>query len=350
MATTYAILDGSKYMNTVTYNGNGTNSTSITGVGFQTDFNWTKSRSSGSYSHQISDVVRGFSYYWYSNAASAEGNDPTNHIQSLNSNGYVINSGASFNASGETYVAWNWKAGSSTVTNNSGTITSSVNANPTAGFSVMQWTGNSTAGATIGHGLGAIPQMIIIKARINGNCAYVYHAYSNATPQNYVFPLCNANAAGAASWFMNNTAPTSSVFSLGVDSANNLSGQTYVGYCFAAVPGYSAFGSYLGNNSDDGPFVYLGFRPRYIMIKRADAASDWFILDSTRNTYNAEYSTLAPSQAYGESSFGSNNFVDFLSNGFKIRRDNNYGYMNASGGTYIYTAFGQNPFKYANAR
>jgi hypothetical protein len=121
-------------------------------------------------------------------------------------------------------------------------------------------------------------------------------------------------------------------------------------YIFSPVTGYSAIGKYTGNNLDDGPFVYLGFRPRFIMIKRSDAASDWFILDSSRDTYNVEYSTLGANQPLAESSYGTNNLVDFLSNGFKIRRDNNYGYMNASGGTYIYAAFAENPFKYANAR
>jgi hypothetical protein len=342
MATTYAILDGRKYMNTVTYTGNGTNTTSITGVGFQTDFNWTKSRSSGSYSNQLSDVVRGFSNYLYSNATTIEGNDPTNHIQSVNSDGYVINSGASFNASGVTYVAWNWKAGSSTVTNSSGTISSQVSANPTSGFSVVTYTGTGALG-TVGHGLGVAPNMIIIKGRTGmTNNWSVYHSAVGNTGSLFL-NLTNATDTGSAYW--NNTSPTSSVFTIYLGSASNTSGQTHVAYCFAAVAGYSAFGSYTGNGSTDGPFVYLGFRPRYVMTKRTDSSSNWYIQDTSRSSYNVQKAVLFSESSSAETTDGG---LDFFSNGFKLR--NTDASENASGGTYIYMAFAENPFKYANAR
>jgi hypothetical protein len=344
MPTTYAIPNGRLYMAPVLYTGTGTNGLSITGVGFQTDFNWTKSRSSASYSHQLSDSNRGFSKYLYSNSTAAEGTDATNHIQSVNSDGYVINSGASFNASGITYVAWNWLCNAgSTSSNTSGTITSTVEANTTAGFSVATYTGNGSAGATFGHGLGVAPSFVIIKERGNVNGWLCYHISTGNT--GYI-ELDSNIAFQTLSTFLNNTTPSSTVVTLGTVSNVNRSGGTFVAYCFAPIAGYSAFGSYTGNGSTDGPFVYTGFRPRFVLIKISSGSTgSWWIWDSGRNTFNAASNILAPDSSGAEISPYN---CDLLSNGFKLRDVT--GALNGSGYTFIYAAFAENPFKYANAR
>ena len=337
------ITNGGLYMKPVLYTGDGTTNKSITGVGFQTDFNWTKSRSSASYSHQLSDSVRGFSKYLYSNATNAEGTDATNHIQSVNSDGYVINSGASFNASGVTYVAWNWKAGTTSASNTNGTITSTVSVGATQGFSVVTYTGTG-ANATVGHGLGVAPSMIILKSRVGATNWVVYHA--NLTSAAYVIQFNLTNTQSSSPTIFNSTAPTSSVFSIGTSSASN--DTSMVAYCFSAVAGYSAFGSYTGNASTDGPFVYTGFRPRFVITKSSDATAgigDWTIHDTSRLAYNTNDLRIFANASSAEST---SEAMDMLSNGFKIRATNSN--CNTSGGGYIYMAFAENPFKYALAR
>jgi hypothetical protein len=333
-------------MKPVLYTGTGTNGLSITGVGFQTDFNWTKSRSSGSYSHQLSDSNRGFSKYLYSNATNAEGTDATNHIQSVNSDGYVINSGASFNASGVTYVAWNWLCNAGTTSSNtSGTITSTVEANTTAGFSVVTYTATNAAG-TIGHGLGVAPSLIITKNRSDARNWGVYHTSIGATK----FLQLNSTGASQTGTAWNDTAPTSSVFSVGGGSfgeTNFPSGSSYVAYCFSAVAGYSAFGLYTGNGSTDGTFVYTGFRPRFILVKSSSGAFDWHITDTSRSTYNQADTVLFPNSSAAESN-GGGYYYDLLSNGFKCR--NLGSATNGSGATYIFAAFAESPFKTSLAR
>ena len=339
------IKQGSKYMNTVLYTGDASTNRSITGVGFQPDFVWTKSRSSASYSHQLADSVRGWSKYLYSNASTAEGTDATNHIQSVNSDGYVINSGASFNASGVTYVSWDWKAGGTAASNTNGSITSQVSANPTGGFSVATFTGNGSAGSTVGHGLGVAPSLIFIKNRSTGTDDFVvYHVSAGAA---YRLLLDSSGAkVNDPTGFMNSTAPTSTVFTVGSNSSMNNSGSALVAYSFAPVAGFSTFGSYTGNGSADGPFVYCGFRPRWVMIKRTDAAGNWKVHDTSRDPYNSTGNVLYPNVANAEATADS--FYDVLSNGFKLR-DTNADH-NASGGTFIYAVFAENPFKNSLAR
>ena len=337
------VKDGGNYMNAVLYTGDGTNGRSITGVGFQTDFNWTKSRSSGAYYHQLSDAVRGFDKYLYSNATNAEGTDATNHIQSVNSDGYVINSGASFNASGVTYVAWNWKAGGTGVTNTAGTITSTVSANTTAGFSIVTYTGTGS-NATVGHGLSSAPSFVICKSRNNTYSWVSYHTSLGASA------FIELNSTGAATTGRNDvwnaTAPSSTVVSLGTVAGNNASGTTYVAYCFAPVSGFSSAFSYTGNGSSDGSFVYLGFKPKMILIKRTDTTADWVLYDTERNTYNVAMLTLYPNLSNAEGTV--NPSMDILSNGVKFR--NSTSTFNASGGTYIGFAWAESPFKYSLAR
>jgi len=345
-----AITKPSNHFNATLYTGTGTNAVGITGVGFQTDFNWTKSRSSSSYTHQLSDSVRGFSKYLYSSATSIEGTDASNHIQSVNSDGYVINSGASFNASTVTYVSWNWKAGGTAVTNTSGTLTSQVSVNATAGFSVVTYTGTVSYPQTIGHGLGAVPQFIMVKNRSRIANWAVYHASVGNTKALY---LNATDAAYADGGFWNNTSPTSTVFTgdNGVGYTTNGATDNYVAYCWTPIAGYSAFGSYTGNGSTDGPFVYTGFRPAFLIIKCSSSsgsgANQWMIVDNKRNTFNVENNTLKADLTDAEG-VASLDVCDFLSNGFKIRNTN--GRTNTSSETYVYAAYAEAPFKYASAR
>ena len=341
MATTYTIPNGAQYMNATTYTGTGsalTVTNGAAGASFQPDLVWSKDRSVAR-SNQLVDSVRGVGNYLVSNDTLAEAFS-ANVLTSFNSNGYSVGTSTGWNGNGETYVGWQWKAGGTAVSNTAGTITSSVSANTTSGFSVVTYTGTGAAG-TVGHGLGVAPSLVIYKRRSAADDWYVYHTSTGTG--NYL--VLNTTAASTAnSSIFNNTAPTSTVFSVG--SSTSGSGQTNVAYCWAPIAGYSAFGSYTGNGSADGPFIYTGFRPRFIMIKRTDTAgASWHIFDSSINLYNAATQNLYPNGANAETA---NNTQDLLSNGFKCRSTDTD--TNASGGTYIYAAFAENPFKYANGR
>jgi hypothetical protein len=278
-----------------------------------------------------------------SNSTAAEATD-ANGLTAFGSTGFTLGTDANYNGSGRTYVGWQWKANGAAVTNTAGSITSQVSANTAAGFSVVTYTGTGS-NATVGHGLGVAPSMIIARGRSAGIAGFNWRVYHGSLAATAYLEINTTSAQQTDATVWNSTAPTSSVFSLGSSGNVNGSTQTYVAYCFAAVPGYSAFGSYTGNGSTDGPFVYLGFRPRFIMFKRTDSANVWSILDSTRDTYNVTNLSLQPNNAIAEET-GKN--IDYLSNGFKQRQTD--GGWNASGGTYIYAAFAENPFKYANAR
>jgi hypothetical protein len=356
--STPTIPAGNLFMNATLYTGNGTGLGSTqtiingaAGQAFQPDFSWIKNRGTTDY-HNLTDIVRGISGtgspILSTNVTSAE-TTPTGYgVSALNSNGFtLIGNGSYTNATGNNYVAWQWKAGGTAVSNTSGTITSQVSANTTSGFSVVTWTGNGTSGATIGHGLGVTPQFFFMKNRSAVTGWPTYSAYMDASaPQNYYISMATTNAKTADSAAWNNTAPNSSVITLGNGSYVN--GSSMVAYVFAPIAGYSAFGSYTGNGSSDGPFVYLGFRPRFVMIKRTDSAGyDWVIYDTSRNTYNAVTLNLDPNSSAAETNTGSSG-MDITSNGFKLRDGSLF--WNASGGTYIYACFAENPFKYANAR
>jgi hypothetical protein len=331
-----------KNFNVVTYTGDGTNSRSITGVGFQPDLVWVKSRSN-TYDHQLVDAVRGGGKELYSNLTNAE--STLNTIPSFGADGFTVNGGtyAGSNGNGATFVGWAFKGANTTVSNTSGSITSTVSANPTAGISVVGYTGNNTAGATVGHGLGVAPKMIIAKSRGSENWG-VYHHVLGAT--NGLLLNSDGGSISAAWW--NSAAPTSSTFSLSSGSGiTNSNGVNYIAYCFAEVTGFSKFGSYTGNGSADGAFVYCGFRPRYVIIK-STGANGWITIDAVRNSYNVSNSVLFPHAAAAEDSSGTFPTIDFLSNGFKLRNAANEG--NASGATYIFAAFAEAPFNYARAR
>jgi hypothetical protein len=331
------------------YTGNG-GTQSITGLNFNPDFVWLKSRSSGSYSHNLYDAVRGATKILYSDSTSSENTD-ANGLTAFNSDGFSLGSTAATNASSTTYVGWAWDAGTSTVTNTAGSITSQVRANPSAGFSVCTFTGNSTGGATVGHGLGVTPQFILVKSRSNSYNWCVYAKAANSgNGQNGGFYLNRTDAWTSDSGFWNNTAANSTTFTLGAGFAVNDSGATYVAYAFAPVAGYSSFGSYVG--SSDNPFVYLGFRPKWIMIKCTSTDNGytfWDINDATRSPYNTLSNTLCANLSDAEDSANIGNpYIDFLSNGFKLRTGGSA--KNISGQTYVYSAFSESPFQYARAR
>jgi len=327
------------------YSGSGASRT-FTGFGFGPDLVWIKQRS-GANNHRLYDVVRGATKALYSNLTNSEGTDSTG-LTSFTSDGFTLGDGdLVWNASGQSYVAWTWDAGTSTVSNTQGSITSQVRANATAGFSVVTYTGTG-ANATVGHGLGVAPGMVIVKRRDSTSNWQVRHT-SIAVANSIQLNLISAAASATTVW--NSTAPSSTVFSIGTDATVNGSGGTYVAYCFAPVVGYSSFGSYTGNGSTDGPFVYTGFRPRWVMIKRATGTtggSDWLVYDALRPGYNLTDLFLKPNTSDAEQSGSSNNPVDLLSNGFKLRWST--ANSNASGDTFIYAAFAESPFNYSRAR
>ena len=343
MPTTYAIPDGRTVMAATLYTGNGTTQSianTVNGISFQPDFVWIKVRSAAATDHYLADAVRGATKFLQSNTTAAEGTN--NGLTAFNSNGFSVGTLGDTNANTATLVGWQWNAGGSTVTNTSGSISSQVSANPTAGFSVVTYTGTG-ANATVGHGLGVAPKMIIVKERNRAIEGWI--VYTSTTGAGNILVL-NSTAASSAAGAWNSTAPTSTVFTVGGASATNVNNSTtYVAYCWAAVAGYSAFGSYTGNGSNDGPFIYLGFRPRFVLIKSSTSAENWWLLDSARDPYNVASAYLHPNTSGAESSFAT---VDFLSNGFKLRY--NGAAVNPSGATLIYAAFAENPLKYANAR
>jgi hypothetical protein len=311
----------------------------VNAAGFKPDLVWAKSRAAAG-NHVLADSVRGVNRTLYSNGTSAEVNNAT-ELTAFNSNGFSF--GTSGDWSNGTHVGWQWKAGGASTVNTSGSISSNVSVSTTAGFSIVTYTGTGTA-ATVGHGLGVAPRMIIAKRRNTTQDWGVYHASIGNTGA-LALNLTIATDTNIA--YFNNTSPTSSVFSLGSGGAFNASTGTYVAYCWAEVEGYSKFGSYTGNGSTDGPFVYLGFRPKFILAKRTDTAGfDWILTDSSRSPSNVVDKRLFGNTNDAESS--ATTPYDYLSNGFKLRNTNNN--ENASGATYIYMAFAEAPFKYSSAR
>jgi hypothetical protein len=333
------------------WTGDGTSPRSFTNTGgFQPDFVWVKSRV-GPYDHVLVDSVRGASKKIASNTTAAEVTNVNGAVSAFNSSGFSVAAGSSTilevnNSGGATYVGWQWKAGGTAVTNTAGSITSSVSANTTAGFSVVTYTGTG-ANATVGHGLGVAPQMFIVKSRSAATSWNVYHVSTGNTGALFL-ETTNAFAADSTRW--NNTTPTSTVFSLGSGAGVNASAATFVAYCFTPVAGYSAFGSYTGNGSTNGPFVFLGFRPRWVMIKRTSGAGEgWFMYDTSRNTFNYAENYLVANGSDAEIVYF-DDAIDIVSNGIKVRAGGTRTAVNDSGSTYIYMAFAENPFKNSLAR
>lgn len=329
-----------KYMNAVLYTGTGS-SNAQTGVGFQPDLVWIKGRS-GATDHGLYDAVRGVQKQLESNTTTAETTETTG-LTAFGSDGFTVGALAQLNTNTATYVAWNWKANGAGSTNTAGSITSTVSANTTSGFSIVTYTGTG-ANATVGHGLGVAPQMIIVKCRSNSATSWRVAHSGMGTMGSYMAYLELTNAASStAIW--NSTQPTSSVFSVGTDPDVNGSTRTYVAYVFAPISGYSAFGSFVGNGSSDGPMVWTGFRPKFVFWKNASTTGNWQMKDAARSTYNVTNANLYANLSNAENSAGD---VDFLSNGFKIRSTGTD--VNGSTNTIIYAAFSESPFKYSNAR
>jgi hypothetical protein len=355
---TPTISNGAQYMAATTYTGNGTTqsiSNAVNGVSFQPDFVWFKNRS-GANNHALYDSVRGRALGLISNATNAEQSASAgNDLVSFDSNGVSLGPVEDFtsvNGSAQSIVAWQWKAnGTPAVTNTAGSITSQVSAGANQGFSIVTYTGTGSTG-TVGHGLGVAPKMVIVKPRVATTTTdswLVGHASLSGGFNDYL-ELNNTNAKNTASNRFNNTAPTSSVFTVGTAYSDNT--KTYVAYLFSEVAGFSKFGSYTGNGSADGPFVFCGFRPRFILIKESTPnARGWRIFDTARSPFNQAGLTLSPNAADAEDTgSGLYNQMDILSNGFKLRAGTNSEPTNESGATYIFAAFAESPFKNALAR
>ena len=330
------------YFNTVLYTGDGSSSRSITGVGFQPDWLWVKERSSTS-SHQVADAVRGAynRIQTDNNNAQQIDSSPYNDFKSFDSDGWSMGNGGAINENSQTYVAWNWKANGAGSANTDGATNTTVSVNTTAGFSIVKWTGTGSA-TTLGHGLGAVPKFWIIK---NLDQVEDWRIYHNSLGNTKMLELNNTNAEASDISYWNNTSPTSSVMTVGSSNANNGSGRNMIAYCFAEKTGYSKFGSYIGNASSNGTFVYLGFKPSFLMVKRTDSTSDWLICDNKRNNHSITYPTNNINPINGKIFANLNqaeefyNSYDFLSNGFKIKTSGTG--HNASGANMIYMAFGQ---------
>ena len=334
----------SEHFNTVLWSGNGASSHAITGVGFQSDMLWLKERTSTS-SNQIHDAIRSAGTALFTNATSAESSSST-YLQSFDTDGFTVGSSGSVNSSGDTYVAWNWKANGSGSSNSNGDITSTVSANTDAGFSIVSYTGNGSATQTVGHGLTKAPEVVIVKRRDSAQHWIVYHASNTTAPETEALLLSATDATYDHDGYWDDTAPTSSVFTIDTFHDVNASSGTYIAYCFHSVDGYSKFGSYTGNGDDDGTFIYTGFRPAFVMTKKTSSTSNWTIIDSTRSEYNDPDDNLQANTSVAEFE---NTRYDILSNGFKMRRGAS-GDTNTSGATYIYIAFAETPFKYSNGR
>jgi len=337
------IDDPSEYFQTKIWTGDGNDNRNLTNDGnsnLQPDFLWDKRRSTSG-SHKLSDSSRGVTKPLSSNNNNAEGDEP-NAVQAFQTNGFQVGNDSNINGSGVTYVAWQWKAnGGTTSTNSDGTKNTVVQANTTAGFSIVTYSGPSGSGVdTRGHGLGAVPAVVLIKGRGGTENWVMYHHKNTSAPETDVLKLNLTNATADESGNFNDTAPTSTVFTSGDTGATNEDGNTYVAYCFAEKQGYSKFGSYTGNGNNDGPFVYTGFKPAWVLYKRTNDAGNWRILDNKRNTFNVMNNEIYADLNNAEAQ---DNQMDFLSNGFKLRNGSSVG-QNGNGSTYIYMAFAEHSF------
>tara|TARA_B100001939_G_scaffold277276_1_gene245587 strand:- start:907 stop:3819 length:2913 start_codon:yes stop_codon:yes gene_type:complete len=343
---TPTVPDGSLYFDTKLYTGSGTsylNSQTISGLSFSPDFLWIKCRSNTS-DHHLANTVNGINKNLESNNTAAnQTNNANGYISATTSDGFTVvyggGNGLQTNDNSKTYAAWAWKAASSTASNTDGSITSSVRANPTAGFSIVAWTSSSSV-STVGHGLNAAPHFIITKNRSTTNAWWSYHSSLGNTK---AIRLDSTDTPSTMSSTWNNTSPTSSVFTVGGEFGN---GNNMIAYCISPVAGYSAVGSYEGNGVNDGPFSWTGFAPAFVMFRRYDGAGDWIIFDNKRNTYprNFREKVLYPNKTTAEETSANGDTMLFLSNGFKINNVN-YAYWNQSGADYLWVAFAENPFQ-----
>jgi len=340
MSYTNGLDKPSEYFNTKLYTGSGSTQ-SITGVGFQPDWIWFKNRTDAR-AHALVDFIRGTNKVLRSDSNVAEATTTAGRdFESFDSDGFTVNNPLafnSFNESGDNIVAWNWLASNTTASNTDGSITSTVSANTTSGFSIVTYTGTG-ANATVGHGLSSAPKMIILKER-NPTTTRNWRVYHEDVGNNKVLYLDTTGAQVSDSTAFNSTTPTSSVFSLGSSVGTNGNTKNYIAYCFSPKSGYSSMGKYTGNGSTDGTFVYTGMRPAFIMIKRTDSTGNWNTIDNKRLGRNPNNPRLYPNDSGAEDSADAT--TDILSNGFKLRATSQY--VNFSGGSYIYMAFAESPF------
>ncbi len=332
-----SIIKPQDYFSTKLYDGTGS-SHSVTGVGFQPDFCWVKMRS-GTENHFLNNAIQGSTKVLQSDTDAAEQTSSAG-MTSFDSDGFTVNTDTGFNGSGSNYVAWNWKANGQGSSNTDGSInTTYTSANTTSGFSIVKYTGTGS-NATVGHGLGVVPKMIIVKCLDQTHWWFTYHV-SVGNDRHMTINTTN-DQSGTSANYWNNTTPTSSVFSIGTDTGVNQSGQNYIAYCFAEVKGFSKIGSYYGNGNSNGPFTYTGFKPAFVLFKEytGPGSSNWTIQDDKREGYNISNSRLFPndSAAGNASSFR----LNLLSNGFKI--NNSDSDSNRNGNNFLYLAFAEHPF------
>lgn len=327
-----SIVKPSVHFNTKLWTGTGS-SNALTGVGFQPDWVWIKNRAAAN-SHVLQDAVRGVGNTLVSNTTAAESAEGAGDLTAFGSDGFTVGTNGRVNGSGNSMVAWNWKANGAGSANTAGSINSTVSVNTTAGFSIVKFS-NGGGGATVGHGLGVVPKMIIVKRlEDSGYDWVVYH--KNDTNGLYLNSNGYNNDSSSNSIWFDGVAPTSSVFTCGGDGRMTGSGKNFIAYCFAEKKGYSKFGSYVGNDNNDGTFVYLGFKPAFVMIKKTNEANDWFLQDNKRLGYNAVNYYLEANENLAEQS---NSDIDLVSNGFKCRSTGG----GHNDGNYIYMAFAEEP-------
>jgi hypothetical protein len=337
------IDDPSAYFQTLLYTGNAS-SRSLTNDGnsnLQPDWVWLKKRNEAQ-NHTLYDSTRGVSKILFADDTGAEASSPS-VLTAFNSDGFSLSADALGNDNSDTYVSWQWKANGGTTTTNDasstsvGTIDSVYQANTTAGFSIVTYTGTGSA-ATVAHGLGVKPEWIVIKNRGKDEGWAVYHGANTSAPETDGLSLNSNSATSDSADYWNDTAPTTTTFSVAADDRSGGS-YNFVAYVFNSVQGYSKFGSYTGNGNADGPFIYLGFKPAYFLLKSTDITQHWYVFDTARDTHNPSDSTLQPSTNNAQQTGYA---MDFLSNGFKIRH--NDGAWNGSDNSYIYMAFAEHPF------
>jgi len=339
------INDPSKYFQTQLYTGNGSADHAITNGGnsdLQPDWVWIKNRDAAD-SHCLFDSVRGVTKLWSSDSAVVESTD-ADTLDAFQSDGFRVDADVKVNTNTEKYVAWQWKCNAGTtetaVTESGNNPGNTRQTNATAGFSIISYVGTGAAG-TIAHGLGVVPDWIIVKGMDVATDSMVYHGYNTAAPETDALNLTETDATSDNAGWWNDTAPTSSVFTLGDHDRVNKDGNTYIAYCFAPKQGYSKFGRYEGNANADGAFVYTGFSPAWLMVKNIDSANVWQVYDNKRGMPNPNTHRINVNTSDAESGTSDSERMDFLSNGFKMRDTS--GNVN-SAHTYIYMAFAESPF------
>jgi len=327
------------YFNTKLYSGNDTSGHAITGVGFQPDWTWIKCRTHTE-DHNLYDAVRGAQKSLVPNSTQVEG-DYSTVLQSFNTDGFTVGTSGWVNDNGKTYASWNWKANGAGSANTNGSINSTVSVSATSGFSIVKYTGNGTAGATVGHGLGAIPKMIIIKGLTNTS-AENWRVFHNSVSHGRLVLNDTDEIANSSDFGANGSGGTITqninYFTIGDNARVNGSGDEFIAYCFAEKQGYSKFGSYTGNGSSSSPtFIYTGFKPKFVIVKNTSQTDDWFMHDDKRDGYNDDNEYLFASANYVEGV--TTNRIRLLSNGFSVpTTDKSH---NVSGNNYIFMAFGQ---------